>query len=688
VGLLREAVGRHVLAVAEASGAYVFRHALVQEAIYDDLLPVQRGPLHAAYARALERRITQRGDTPGRPGATAVEWGQLAYHWYAAHDLGQALLTSVQAGQAAEVASALAEALEHYERALELWDQVPEAAARSPLDRVTLLHRAAEAANLAGDDERAVSMARRVLDRVDAVAEPLRAGALLERLARYHWVAGDTPRAMATIERAVATIPAEPPSAELARALAAHGQLLLLLGHQAEARSRCQEAVVVARQVGARSVEGHALTTLGTCLGILGQLEEGITDLEQGRRIARELANVDDLGRSHANLATVLDNVGRSVEAVEVFLAGVEVVRQVGALGRYGPNLLPDAANALLSLGRRDEAERLLDRAFDLDLRSPGLRGRPLIVRGTLRLRTGDLLGAQADLRLVLDDTPAPLDPQNVTPVLAGLAEVALWDGRLGDARAAVADGLEALAAAEEPYWVSELGRTGLAVAAALAEHARARRADAEEQAARQLADRLIERVQAVTTAPDVVPTPVVEANRLAIEAEWSRVAGTSDPERWAATAQAWEALGYPWQAGYAHWRQAEALLASRAPEAQAAEPLRAAHAVAVRLGAAPLRRELELLAQRARIQLEPPANLAVSEPGPPSVAASLGLTPREAEVLALVAAGRTNRQIGRELFITPKTAGVHVSRILAKLGVAGRGEAAAVAHRLGLDRQ
>jgi class 3 adenylate cyclase/DNA-binding CsgD family transcriptional regulator/tetratricopeptide (TPR) repeat protein len=688
VGLLREAVGRHVLAVEEASGAYVFRHALVQEAIYDDLLPVQRGPLHAAYARALERRVEQRGAVSEARSATAVEWGQLAYHWYAAHDLGQALVASVQAGQAAEAASALAEALGHYERALALWDQVPEAAARSPLDRGAVLFRAAEAANLAGDDERAVSMARLALDRVDAVAEPRRAGALLERLARYHWVAGDTPRAMAAVERAVAIIPAEPPSAELARALAAHGQLLMLLGRHAEALARGQEAVVVARQVGARAVEGHALTTLGTCLGILGQLEEGITDLEEGRRIARELANVDDLGRSHANLATVLDQAGRSADAVEVFLAGVEVVRQVGALGRYGPNLLPDAANALLSLGGRDEAERLLDQVFDLDLRSPGLRARPLIVRGTLRLRTGDLPGAQADLRLVLDDIPAPLDPQDVTPVLAGLAEVALWDGRLGDARAAVADGLEAVAAAEEPYWVSELGRTGLAVAAALAEQARARRADAEEQAARQLADRLIERVQAAVTAPDVVPTPVVEANRLAIEAEWSRVAGTSDPERWAATAQAWEALGYPWQAGYARWRQAEALLGSGAPKPEAAEPLRAAHAMAVRLGAAPLRHELELLAQRGRIALAAPAEPAAAEPEAPSVAASLGLTAREVEVLALVADGRTNRQIAETLFISDKTASVHVSRILTKLGVAGRGEAAAIAHRLGLDQR
>src|SRR5215211_2213760 len=194
VWLLREAVGRHVLAVDEAGDAYAFRHALVQEAIYDDLLPVQRGPLHAAYARALERRIAQRSDDSGPPGATAVERGRLAYHWYAAHDQGQALVASVRAGQAAEAASALAEALGHYERALTLWDQAPEAAAGSPLDRGAVLHRAAEAANLAGYDDRAVALGRLALDRVDTAAEPLRAGALLERLGRYHWTAADTPR--------------------------------------------------------------------------------------------------------------------------------------------------------------------------------------------------------------------------------------------------------------------------------------------------------------------------------------------------------------------------------------------------------------------------------------------------------------------------------------------------------------
>ena len=152
VELLREAVTHHLLVVDGGSGAYAFRHALVQEAIYDDLLPVQRPPLHAASAHALAARIE------GEGGAGAAELGRLAYHWYAAHDLGRALLASVQAGQAAEAAFALAEAAGHYERALELWEQAPEAAANSPLDPSSLLQRAAQAASRVGEGARAVAL--------------------------------------------------------------------------------------------------------------------------------------------------------------------------------------------------------------------------------------------------------------------------------------------------------------------------------------------------------------------------------------------------------------------------------------------------------------------------------------------------------------------------------------------------
>jgi DNA-binding CsgD family transcriptional regulator len=169
--------------------------------------------------------------------------------------------------------------------------------------------------------------------------------------------------------------------------------------------------------------------------------------------------------------------------------------------------------------------------------------------------------------------------------------------------------------------------------------------------------------------------------------AEQSRLEGRSDPRRWQAAAAAWERLEYPFEAAYARFREAEALLAGDASRQHAETVLRAAHQTTMALGAEPLRREVELLARRGRLQLEERVDMAAPEV-PPSPAASLGLTRREAEVLALVAEGRTNRQIGQALFITPKTASIHVSRILAKLGVAGRGEAAAIAHRLGLDKQ
>jgi DNA-binding CsgD family transcriptional regulator/tetratricopeptide (TPR) repeat protein len=684
VWLLRQAVGHHVLAVEEGSGAYVFRHALVQEAVYDDLLPVQRGPLHAAYARALGERIERRGGAAGSSGASAVELGQLAYHWYAAQDLGQALLACVRAGQAAESASALAEAVRHYERALELWDHAPEAAARSPLDRITLLQRAAEVANMAGDVDRAVVLVSLALDRVDAAAEPLRAGALLERLARYYWVATDTPKAMAAIERAVATIPAEPPSPELARALAAQGQLLMLQSRHGEVPPRCEEAIAVARRAGARAVEGHALTTLGTSLGILGHLEAAIDHLEQGRRIAAELG---DLCRYHLNRGNILEFYGRTADAIDCYLAGAELARRHGAMLSYGVATLPDAAGSLADLGRWDEAERILDEAFDLDLSAPGHWLMPLIFRGRLRLLQGDLAAARADLSRVVDDSPARPDPQYATPVFAGLAEAALWEGRLADARAAAEEGLAILAGCKDPYFVIDLCRVALAVEAAAAERARDRRAVAELQATRQRAGELIEQARAAAGDPDVALTPAMEAILLAAEAEWSRVDGPSDPERWAKAADAREALGHPWPAAYARWRQAAALLAGGGSRDQAAAALTQAWTVAGGLGARPLVAEIESLARRSRIGLAAPSGEREPErqAAPPAPADEFGLTPREREVLAMVAEGRTNRQIAEALFISDKTASVHVSNVLGKLGVANRAEAAAVAYRLGL---
>jgi DNA-binding CsgD family transcriptional regulator len=173
-------------------------------------------------------------------------------------------------------------------------------------------------------------------------------------------------------------------------------------------------------------------------------------------------------------------------------------------------------------------------------------------------------------------------------------------------------------------------------------------------------------------------------------EAEAARARGDGDPEGWLAAVAAWEEAGYPYHLAVARWRAAEALLARRGDRGQAGELLRQGHATALAIGAEPLRRELERLARLGRVDLRREAAAgerdgAPEAPEPVPAGAELGLTVRELEVLALVAEGRSNRQVADTLFISAKTASVHVSNILAKLGVASRVEAAAVAHRLDL---
>ena len=207
-------------------------------------------------------------------------------------------------------------------------------------------------------------------------------------------------------------------------------------------------------------------------------------------------------------------------------------------------------------------------------------------------------------------------------------------------------------------------------------------------QAVRDRAAGLLDRIRSAISAPDVVLTPALAASVLTAEAERSRVDGPSDPERWASSAEAWEALGHPWPSAYARWRQAEALLNARAPRAAARAALTQAWTLASTHGAALLVAEIQALARRARIELPPPG------PPPDQGAAGqddrpgrrtgdeFGLTSRERDVLALLAEGRTDRQIAEALFISPRTVAMHVSSILAKLGVPNRGGAAAVAHR------
>jgi DNA-binding CsgD family transcriptional regulator len=254
-----------------------------------------------------------------------------------------------------------------------------------------------------------------------------------------------------------------------------------------------------------------------------------------------------------------------------------------------------------------------------------------------------------------------------------------LWRGDLVQAKQLVAETVPLVAA--NPRYAAPVYALGVRIEADLAELARAR-SPGQPAPDDGTATALLERLGQAAAGPAAAGIPELAAWQATACAERTRQQGRPDPAAWATAVAAWERLGRPYRAAYAGFRQAEAQLAT-GDRTSAATALGRAAAITGRLGARPLDGEVKALARRARLDLGPPATTAAGAPTP---AAQLGLTPREVEVLAMVAAGRSNRQIAQALFISPKTASVHVSNILAKLGVAGRVEAAAVAHRLGLD--
>jgi DNA-binding CsgD family transcriptional regulator/tetratricopeptide (TPR) repeat protein len=432
---------------------------------------------------------------------------------------------------------------------------------------------------------------------------------------------------------------------------------------------------------------------VGTCIADRGDLATGIGYLVEARRLAEEVGYPQAIARACLNLGSVLRRAGRLQESWEVTRQGYEAACRFGIQRAMGSFLAANMAGHLFDTGRWEDAERLLGELLH-DAASATFRLHH--VAGQLQSARGDFAAAREHLELAARSSPS--GGERIGPVL-GLVELAIWQGRHDDARAlldtaqSLFDDLTAKRGYGDdlPGWESVVCYVlGLRLEADRAELARARRSTAGIAEARRRAEPLIAAVRQMTSKQGQQPyvqEALVPVYATVGEAEFARLEGRSDPELWHRLATRWDNLSFAYPATYARFREAEALLASRGPRPQAEQAIRAAHQTVVRLGAAPLRREIELLAQRGRLRLQGPLDVAATSRASSPVA-SLGLTQREAEVLALVTQGRTNRQIGQALFITPKTASVHVSRILAKLGVAGRGEAAAVAHRLGLDKQ
>jgi DNA-binding CsgD family transcriptional regulator/tetratricopeptide (TPR) repeat protein len=655
---LRQAVVQGVLVAEPGTGLVRFRHALLAEAVYATILPGEREELHARLAEELARS----------EAATAAE---LAPHWAAAGRLDEALVASVEAARQAETVFGLTEALAHLERALALWSSVTGASDQVGLSLDDLCAWSAELASRTGDAPRAVELMRRAIELVGE-SDVLHASVLHQRLGRYLFESGSGDTFLSALERAVELAPEEPPSAERARALAALGTGLLLLWRHDESLAMCEQAVEVARAAHAREAELAALTTLGSNLAYLGRGEEGLAQLRQALQLAEEFRDPHALQQAYVSLTDVLTMLGRPRASARVGEKGLEAIRP------YGVEHTVLAANwieSLLAIGEWDKADRAT--AGALRAITANYAHMPLGQRADLELGRGQFGAARAHFEAA---RPTVRHEPGLATYYGYVAELAVWEHRWTDADAAVRDGM----AHARPGWGAQirvwLCTKGLRAQAELTALARARRDADAVQGWLARARKLLTTARRAAADASLV-TPNADGWLALAEAEYERAEGVGAPELWSEAAQAWDRLERPPVAAYCRWREAEALVATGAPRTEASTPARKAYAVATAIGATPLARELELLGQRARLDLEPP-DTASGDSGQ-RLEDILGLTPREAEVLALVARGYTNREIAAALVISVKTASVHVSHILAKLDVPNRREAAAIAHRL-----
>jgi len=242
---LREATDNHVLMQDAGGVAYVFRHALLREAIYMDTLIGERLRLHRAIAEALDAH---------REFAVAGAAAELAHHWLAAGEDRAALGACVEAADEAERMHALGEAARHIDRALELWDRVQSPVEVAGCDRVELLLRGSELADFGGDPTHGLALAEQARAAIDEHADPLLAAAAEARIGRSLQFCGRGVEAVDHLAAARRLVPSEPPSVAYAQALAYEGRVLMLHERATEAQPRLEDALRIAELLGARKL--------------------------------------------------------------------------------------------------------------------------------------------------------------------------------------------------------------------------------------------------------------------------------------------------------------------------------------------------------------------------------------------------------------------------------------------------
>ncbi len=668
---LREAVAEHVL-VTGSDARLRFRHALLREVVYDDLLPGERGELHLALARALEARMGQSQEQEAELA------GAVAGHYAAAGDQPAALRASVQAALAAQALHAYGEAAELAERALDLWPRVPGAERQIPLNRVDLLRLAASAHSVAGDRDRAEVLLIRALESVDKSSEVELYAGLEAQLSRLQWSLNRGTEAVETAEHALSLLPGDVPSRERAGLMAWLARTRVLRGRFRDAIADAEPTLEAAVQLGDQHVEGEVLNTLGMAEIGLGRVDEGVALLERAIVLSRDTDDLDNLGYAYSNLADMLHLAGRTREALEKAREGLTVIPR--RFARLHDWLMLTVAQLAFEAGEWDLMRANLGRSV---VPRDGRSIYRLMVEAEVALGEGDEECAAERLRDAEPLVVGSNEPQWIGWFGALEGELRRRRFDLMGARSVVEHALGRLdVCTDDVMRIARASAVGARVEAEIVRRARDLREAAEEKEALARLRIHLSRLDAAAQEGGPVEAAWHESGK----AEMASAQGQDSVSLWREAAREWEAMERPYYAAIMRWREAEAAVEVGERD-DAEEPARAALQTARDLGSLWLSGEVEGLARRARIDLddaEPVASdsstrAAEDEDTP------FGLTPRELQVLRLLAEGATNRQIGTALFMAEKTASVHVSRILSKLDVSSRTQAAAVAHRLHL---
>jgi DNA-binding CsgD family transcriptional regulator len=659
---VREIVEHQLLVVDPTGRGYAFRHALARDAVHDDLLPGERARLHRAYAQALEQDA-------GIAGPEVIRAAMLAHHWAAAHDLPRALAASVRAGFAAANAAGPAEAQRHLELALELWGEVPGAAEHAGVAHADVLEAAALAAHQAGAVERGLALTDEALAELGTGGHPERRAVLLARRARMVRDLARGDDGTSDLEKALALLSDERPTRVTAQVLAALARTRLLADDMSEARAAAQQAVRTADAVGALEESCDAAVTLGCVMDVLGDPEAGIELIRDAGQRAKEAGLAWTALRATINLTDRLAGIGRHEEAIAVAQEGGEYAEQSGLARTAGAYLRANQVESLVRLGRWREAAVCAAPGTE----APGLTaGGFALIRGELHALCGHRREAEREYAEARQQLPAERSRQFALPLAWLQAELARLGHELDRAREILAPAIEAI----DPREIDRYVWTILWLAMRI-EAERSHGSTETTDRVFALAGRM-----AVRKLPDA-------GYRALVLAEHARATRTGEAGAWADAVDACRSMNEAFPLAYALLRHAEALAAA-GERAAAGEAVRESSELAERMGAEPLLDEIRAFERAARLQpdaADADDTAPTPDRAPDDELQEFGLTAREREVLILIADGRSNGQIAELLFISRKTASVHVSNILAKLGVATRVEAAAMVHRMGLAR-